>query len=270
MKGPHPPGSGELLLEAEHISVQLGDRVTLDDVSLGVEAGRVLAILGPNGAGKTTLLKALLGLVPRTRGQIRIGNRELSRLSMDERARALGYVPQHTALEAPLTVREVVAMGRFAHQNAALGSNAQHRRAIAAAMAEVDMEPLADRYFSTLSGGEQARVLIARALAGQSPLILLDEPTARLDVSYALDCLRCMRQLADGGKGVLVVMHDLNQVSEWTDQAILLDRGRAVCSGPSREVLANHHIASVYGVELVRGGGFGFRRCTPQAEVVGA
>ncbi len=258
-----PPNLAKCLLVAENIAISRSNRVVISNASLHVMPGEILAILGPNGAGKSTLLKALLGFIPLSEGRISIQGRDLEKISLGERAGYLAYVPQRSELKANITVSEVVSMGRFAHRGGKLGLNAHDYEAIFSAMTVTDTKNLAQRLFSTLSGGEQARVLIARALATEAPILLLDEPTASLDIPHAMDCLFCLRLLANAGKGVLVVMHDLNQAREWTDRALLINQGRVVHCGPSSEVIINSHVAPIYGVELIAGGAYGFRRIPP-------
>ncbi len=248
------------LLQAEHITVHGDGREIVSDCSLTVRAGEVLAILGPNGAGKTTLLKAVLGLVRSALGRVRAGGRDLLRLPADARARLVAYVPQRSGLQAALSVREVVAMGRYAHGGLRFGLNAADRLAIDQALATTDATALAGRTFATLSGGEQARVLIARALATEAQVILLDEPTASLDIPHAIDSLRCLRRLAAAGKGIGIVLHDLNQAREWTDRCLVMHHGRIAESGPTGGVITDANIAPIWGVNLIPGAAFGYRR----------
>jgi iron complex transport system ATP-binding protein len=254
------PNLAESRLVAENITIRRGNRMVISNASLHIKPGEILAILGPNGAGKSTLLKALLGFIPTNEGKISIQGRDLEKIPLGERAGYLAYVPQRSELKANITVSEVVSMGRFVHRGGKLGLNAHDYEAIFSAMTHTDIKNLAQRLFSTLSGGEQARVLIARALATEAPILLLDEPTASLDIPHAMDCLFCLRLLANRGKGILIVMHDLNQAREWTDRALLINHGQVVHCGLSPEVIINSHVAPTYGVELIAGGAYGFRR----------
>lgn len=260
-----PPNFDKALLFAESITVRRGsgNRMVINNASLHINSGEILAVLGPNGAGKSTLLKALLGFIPINEGKIGIQGHDGKKISPSERARYLAYVPQRSELQANLTVSEVVSMGRFVHRGGKLGLNTHDDEAISSAMTITDTKNLAQRLFSTLSGGEQARVLIARALATEAPILLLDEPTASLDIPHALDCLFCLRLLAKSGKGIMVVMHDLNQAREWTDRALLINQGCVVHYGLSSEVINNAQVAPTYGVELIAGGAYGFRRLPP-------
>ncbi|MCB9763659.1 MAG: ABC transporter ATP-binding protein [Alphaproteobacteria bacterium] len=227
-------------------------------VDLDVPRGAVTALLGPNGAGKSTLLKALLGLVD-SDGQVTLDGQPLAALTRWQRARRMAYVPQRSLLTAPLPVWAVVEQGRFAHRGALAPLEATDHEAVRQAMAQADVTPLAERPFTRLSGGEQQRVLLARALATGADALLLDEPTSSLDVHQALRIHRCLARLAERGCCLLVVMHDLNEARRSADRAVVLQEGRVACAGPIREVIAADPIRAVYGVELIEGGGLGYR-----------
>lgn len=230
----------------------------LSDVSLTVAAGTILALIGPNGAGKSTALKAILGLLPST-GTVTVDGRECATLDPQVRARLMAYVPQRSQLATGLTVRNVVAQGRFAHQGVLARLAPADAAAIDAALARCAASAFAERPFSQLSIGEQQRVLLARALATQAPVLLLDEPTAALDVGQALAWLTLLRELATHGKTLLVAVHDLDQVARLADQVVLLDQGRIRATGSPAEVLTAAHLAPVFGVEPVPAGALGFQ-----------
>jgi iron complex transport system ATP-binding protein len=248
----------EPLLAVEALGVTRGGRRIVTDVSFTLAPGQVMALLGPNGAGKSTILKAVAGLLPHE-GVVRLGGEDAATLAGPARARRLAYVPQHSALDAPLPVREVVAQGRFAHQAGLRRARAEDDRAIAEALDRTDCAALGARPFSRLSYGERRRVLLARALATGAPLLLLDEPTAALDVGHALALLRTLRGLADGGAAVLLVLHQLQEAADVADHALLLADGRTAASGPAAEVISARPVRRVYGVDLVPAGHFGFR-----------
>jgi len=261
----HPPVDEHTLLHAEGIVVERAGRRIVDELGLRLDPGLLLAIIGPNGAGKSTLLKSVLGLTRRQAGQVRVRCRAgalrcVDSMSMAERAACMAYVPQRSSLQAAISVEEVVAMGRFPHRGAGLRLRSHDLEAVARAMDQADVLPLAARRFPTLSGGEQARVLIARALATEAAVMLLDEPTASLDVGHAIDLLRLLRRLADAGLGIGIVLHDLNQAYEYCDHAILMHEGKGANCGPAKAVIRDRHIEQVYGVQLVTGGAFGFTR----------
>jgi iron complex transport system ATP-binding protein len=250
--------AGAAPLEARGVSVTRGPRLVLDDVSFTAGRGSVLAVLGPNGAGKSTLLKAIAGLLP-YRGGLRLGGEDAAALSRRDRARRVAYVPQHSALEAALPVREVVAQGRFAYRDLLGPAGRDDAAAIDRALELTDTHRLAERSFSALSYGERRLVLLARALATGAGLLLLDEPTAALDVRHALALMGTLRQLAGDGACVVVVLHQLHEAVEACDRALLLADGRCVAQGPVAEVVAPEPVRRVYGVELVPGAHFGYR-----------
>ncbi len=241
------------------VTVELGGRVVVRGVSFTAARGAVTALLGPNGAGKSTCLRATLGLVPST-GAVTLDGDDLRRATPADRARRVAYVPQRSRLVAALSVRRVVGQGRFVHRSVLAAPSRADRQAVDAAIAATRIGALVDRPFTELSGGEQQRVLLARALATGARTILLDEPTSALDVGHALAMLETLRSLAAGGCCVVAVLHDLNEARRWADAAVLLDDGVVVGAGPAEEVVAPDPVRSVYGVRVIEGGGLGFER----------
>lgn len=246
------------LLAADGVTVTRSGRELLCDFALQLDAGEVIALAGPNGAGKSTALKALAGLWP-SRGAIVLRGRALTELSLRERARALAYVPQQSLLQRGLRVREVVRLGRYAHDPVWPSFRARAEPAVDSALERADLLALADRPWHELSGGEQRRVLLARALASEAPILLLDEPTASLDLGHALRLLELLRELARSGRAILLVLHDLEHARRVSDRCILLQRGRVAASGATSEVISAEPIRRVYGVELEPGAALGFR-----------
>ena len=236
-------------LSVEHLSVVRGDKSVLVDTTFEAHSGQVLSILGPNGAGKTTLLKAIAGLLPFD-GEVRLFGRKLAEFSPREKARQLAFVPQHTLLRSALPVRSVVAQGRYAHLGGLAQPRAEDKAAIARAMEKTDVAQFAERAFTDLSFGEQRRVLLARGLCTGARILCLDEPTASLDIAHALALHALLRQLAEEGHCIIVVMHDLDDALLHTDRALLLHQGCQVALGASEEVIAPHHIEAVYDVRM--------------------
>lgn len=243
-------------LAVESLTVLRGECPVVDRVSWTARPGEVLALLGPNGAGKSTLLRAILGLIPST-GKVSLEGRDLRTMDPRERARRVAYVPQRSQLAAGLTGMDVVAQGRFAHQGPLARLSAVDRLAIDAALERTDATAFATRPFTQLSAGEQQRVLLARALATGAGTILLDEPTAALDVGHAMAFIFLIRELAAAGQTIVSVLHDLDEVHRAADQAVLLHRGRLVAAGPPAQVLVPEVTRPVFGVTLVAGAAWG-------------
>jgi iron complex transport system ATP-binding protein len=249
---------GDTTLEARRLRVVRGARAVVDGVDFTARAGRVLAILGPNGAGKSSLVKAVVGILP-SEGDIAIGGASVRAMDRTERARRMAYVPQQSELRAALTVRDVVAQGRYPHRLGGLRTTRADDDATERALARVDAGALAERPFTAISHGERQRVLVARAIATGARVLLLDEPTASLDVGHALRLYGLLRDLAGAGACVVTVLHPLERAIEWTDDALLLHEGRVVAFGPSRDVIGARETERVYGVDLVPNGALGFR-----------
>ncbi len=233
-------------LQVRSVSVLRGKRTVVRDVTFAAAYGSVTAIVGPNGAGKSSLLRALNGLLPH-HGSILVQGEEVRQLAIPERARRIGYVPQHTQLSADLTVREVVAQARFAHSRAWQQPDLQ-ARPIARALEEAHVSGLAERPYNRLSGGEQRRVLLARALATEAKILLLDEPTAGVDLAHVLRFHALVRGLAERGLAVISVLHDLLDVYHHADRALLLSRGELALEGPAADVIRSVELSRVYGV----------------------
>lgn len=246
------------LLEARDIGVAHGKRTILDGVSLTLEAGQSIALIGPNGAGKSTLLKALAGLIPHD-GEICFGGRPAASLSRRERSTLLGYVPQHSDLDAPLCARDVVAQGRYAHRDAWGRPGKDDERAVEAALEATDATALAERPFNRLSYGERRLVLLARALATGAQVLLLDEPTAALDIAHALSLLHRVQALTARGHAVLVALHHLDEALACCTKALLLRQGQIFRAGPIRDVISPEPIRQVFGVDLLPGAHYGYR-----------
>ena len=234
-------------------------------VDLDAPRGSITALLGPNGSGKSTLLKALVGLVD-SRGEVALDGEDLRTVTPAERAQRVAYVPQRSLLSAPLLVHSVVAQGRFPHRRGFGGLGQEDRQIVDAALADADISHLACRPFTELSGGEQQRVLLARALATGAGVLLMDEPTSAQDVRHALELHAILGRLRERGAAILVCLHDLSEVRAIADRAVLLECGSVHADGPADEIVHDRHITPVYGVELIEGGGLGFKLAKEEAD----
>lgn len=213
----------------------------LSGVTLALEPGTVTAICGPNGAGKSTLLEALAGLLSPDTGEVLFGDTQLARLNPRERARRIGYLPQTPEIAWDVPVRSLVELGRMPHGDRLAAP-------VDAALAALDLTDFADRRAQSLSGGESARMLLARVLAGGPDWILADEPLAAVDLAHQRVLVRHLVAQARAGRGVALVLHDLAMAMNHADRVVLMDRGRVVADGPPAQALAPERIEAVFGV----------------------
>jgi iron complex transport system ATP-binding protein len=232
------------------VTVELGGRPVVDRVDADVADGEWVALIGPNGAGKTTLLRALARLVPFA-GEIALDGTPLADLGRGELARLVAVVPQEPSTPPWMTVAEYVLLGRTPHLGPLAKEGARDREAAARALARLDLLGFVERRLGTLSGGEKQRVVVARALAQEAAIVLLDEPTAALDIGHqqqALDLLDGLRE--ESGLTLVAAMHDLTLAAQYADRMILLDGGRVVADGAPTEVLTAPVIARHYGAAI--------------------
>ncbi|WP_442816605.1 heme ABC transporter ATP-binding protein [Streptomyces sp. NBC_01304] len=241
---PAPSAAGDVVASASDLRVRLGGHEVLGGVSLEARAGEVLALVGPNGAGKSTLLAALAADLPATAGVVRICGRPTQEWGAAELALRRAVLPQAAALSFPFTVAEVVRMGRAPWAGTPLEDSDDE--AVAAALAATEVASFATRPFSALSGGERARVALARVLAQRAPLLLLDEPTAALDLRHQELVLRICRERAAAGDAVVVVLHDLGLAGAYADRVAVLHAGVVAADGPPSEVLEESLLSRVY------------------------
>lgn len=221
-------------------------RPAVDDVDLSVPEGGLVGVIGPNGSGKSTLVKLLLGALEPDRGEVRLLGRDLSSWRRSDMARRVGVVPQTESVTFPVSVREFVGMGRYPHLGPWRTERPVDRCAVERALARCDVGGLAERGFSTLSGGERQLSRVARALAQEPDLLVLDEPTVSLDVRHEMEIYELLRELVEGGTTVLLVTHNLNAASRYADRLLLLDRGRSRAEGPPEAVLTREIVEDVY------------------------
>ena len=239
-----------IALAARGLQVQQGERTVLDGMSLEFAPGRFTAIIGPNGSGKSTLLATLAGLHPARAGSVWLGDRSLADWTVRERARQLAWLGQQAEAEGELDVRAVVSLGRLPWVGLFGALRAEDHAAVDAALSETDTSTLATRRLSELSGGERQRVLIARALAGQTPVLLLDEPTTHLDAPHQRALLRSLQARAAQGGTVVAVLHELN-LALAADQLVVLARGRIAAAGSPSEPAVRTAIEAAFG-EAIR------------------
>jgi iron complex transport system ATP-binding protein len=230
----------------------LSGRAVLNNVSLALSSGHLVALVGPNGAGKTTLLRALAGLVP-SEGAIHIGGDALASLALRERARRFAYLPQGHIVHWPLPARDIVALGRYPHgATDPARLTPKDMEAVLRAMQATDVVAFSERRVTELSGGERSRVALARVLAVEAPVILADEPTASLDPRHQIDVMRNLRQAADKGALVIVVTHDLGIAARFADTVLVLSEGRLVSQGNPAEALSEEVMADVFRISAYR------------------
>jgi iron complex transport system ATP-binding protein len=240
------------LLSVSDLRASLGGKPVLKGVSFDIEAGEFVGLIGPNGAGKSTLLRSVLGLV-RSQGRVAISGQDAAAMPARDRARHVAYLPQERDIAWSVPVEMLVGLGRFPHRPAFASLGSEDRAAIERSMRRMEVEAFRDRPATELSGGEKARVLIARALAQDAGLLLADEPTAGLDPSHQIAAMRTFGALAAEGRSVVASMHDLGLAARWCSRLILLDRGVIVADGVPHDVLSAERLRSVYGVEAYLG-----------------
>jgi ABC-type cobalamin/Fe3+-siderophores transport system ATPase subunit len=239
-------------LRAHDISVVRGGRRILSDATVVIRPGTLTAIVGPNGSGKSTLMRVMTGLWRPSRGSVCLDGVDLGRLPRRAIAQRIAFLPQDTSCPFAFSVSEMVAMGRYAHRSRLQPGRDADRRAVESAIAVCGLEPLLRRTVDRLSGGERRRVAIARCLAGEPGFLLLDEPTAHLDLHYVIGLLELARSLADSGRGVAVATHDLSIISRVATHFVVLNAGRVVAAGASGEVLTPQICREVFSVEAER------------------
>jgi iron complex transport system ATP-binding protein len=252
-------------LEILSLSVDLGARHALQDIDLSLEPGCLTVLIGPNGAGKTTLLRAMAGLVRPSAGDVVLDGVPIARMPASERARAIAYLPQGGGVAWPLPVASVVALGRLPHGEEPDHLPAGGRTAVDAALWSVGLEGFETRPATSLSGGERARMLLARALATQAPVLLADEPVAALDPRHQLIVLGVLKAQARMGATVVAILHDLNLAARFADRIVLLDQGKIEASGSPQTVMTEARLAASFGIRARIGTEGGHILVVPQS-----
>lgn len=234
-------------LSVKNLSVTLGGKVALNNASFDIHGGEFIGLIGPNGAGKTTLLRAILGLVA-SRGEISLDGDDVRQMSASTKAQSLAYLPQERDVAWPVSVEMLVSLGRSASKPVFASLSTQDETLIENAMQRMDVARFRERSAMELSGGERARVLIARVLAQDTPVILADEPVAGLDPSHQLGLMESFAALAKEGKTVVASLHELSLAAQHCTRLILLDKGRIVADGAPMEVITPQLLHDVYGI----------------------
>ena len=237
------------VVEARDVSVIRGNRTILTSATVALMPRTLTAVIGPNGSGKSTLLRVLAGLWEASSGAVTLAGVAIGTLPRRDVARQLAFLPQDTRCDFALTVEEMVAMGRHPHRGRFERESDRDRRAIESALATCDLGGFRLRRVDRLSGGERQRVAIARCLAAEPDIVLLDEPTAHLDLEHALSILSLCRSLADGGRAVAIATHDLSTIAQFATRVLLLNDGRVVGDGAPEQVLTPATCRSVFAVD---------------------
>ena len=245
------PTPGSPLLTVEDLRLQLGGTTVLDGVDATVDRGRFVGVVGPNGAGKTTLLRVIAGAATPDAGRVVVDGERIHDLPSRAASRLVASVPQDTTVGFEFDVRTVVEMGRNPHRSRFAGWTDTDAAAVERALDRTDTRQFADRGVGTLSGGERQRVLLARALAQDAPLLLLDEPTGSLDINHQVRTLGLVSELVSEGRSALAAIHDLDLAARYCDELILLAGGRVVAAGPPEAVLTESAIRDAFGAAVV-------------------
>ncbi len=238
-------------VELKELSVSVGAKALVANVSLAIEAGTWCTIIGPNGAGKTSLVEAVAGLRPPSHGSVSISGRLLSEMNERERARTVALVPQHPVVPSGMTVYDYVALGRIAYHGLFRAASPDDRRITDSVLERLSLDEFRDRDVITLSGGERQRMVLGRAFAQSTMVIVLDEPITGLDLRHQMELLELLKsEVAECGLTVVATLHDLTLAGQFADRLVLLDRGEVVLDGPAAVVVRSDELASRYGMNL--------------------
>ena len=257
-------------IQANNISVAIKGTQILHNVSMQLSAGKVVGLIGPNGAGKSTLIRSLLGLLPLSAGSISLDGTSYADLTGRQRASRIAYAPQGAPVHWPLAVDHLVGLGRIPHLSPWRKLGKADEDAIATAMRLTDTTHLQDRVATTLSGGERARVMLARALAVDAPFLLADEPVAALDPLHQLQVMDILQQQADHGTGVLVVLHDLSLAMRYCHEVIIILDGEVLEVGPPATVMSDANLEKAFSIKAARWHQDGTELLTPMTPMTSA
>ncbi|HGY56063.1 MAG TPA: heme ABC transporter ATP-binding protein [Caldithrix abyssi] len=239
------------LLQADSLSFSYGIEPVLKNIRLQMRSGEMIGIIGPNGAGKTTLIKLLAGILPAQKGAVYANGKQISEIKRKEIARLIAYVPQTVDLQFDFAVEEIIGMGRYPFLQGMALLDDGGRPAVEQALRTMDLQPMRRRSFLSLSGGEKQRTIIASALAQQTEIMLLDEPTSSLDLKHQQQIYRILRRLTrEENKLVVLITHDINLSAQFCDRMVLLHNGAVIADGRPDEVLKFNLIQQVYGVKV--------------------
>ncbi len=241
----------ESFVQVEAVSFRIGDALLVRDVSLDVRPGERVAIVGPNGAGKSTLLHLVAGDLAPSTGRVLLDGADVAQRSFDELARLRSMLTQRSVIDVPYTAAQIVAMGRFPHRHDANNTSSLDQAAVRRAMAVTDTTRFSTRVFGTLSGGEKTRVSLARVLAQEAPIVLLDEPTTALDLAHQQRVLRTVGSLGAEGRAVIAVLHDLNSAAAFADVIHIMHGGSIVAFGDPKAVLSTALLSDVFATPLI-------------------
>lgn len=238
-------------VEIHDLVVAAGAKTLLDHVTLDIEAGTWCTVIGPNGAGKTTLVETVAGLRRTSHGDVLISGQSVGTLHERELARLVSFVPQHPEIPAGMSVRDYVSLGRVAYHGVLRAPSAGDRGVVDSVLERLSLTNFSQRDVVTLSGGERQRMVLARALAQSTMVIILDEPTTGLDLRHQMDLLELLKkEVFECGLTVLATLHDLTLAGQFADRLVLLDDGRIVLDGPSRDVVRSPELSAHYGMNL--------------------
>ena len=242
-------------LSGKRLGVSLGGKAILHEIEFDLNAGEMLGLIGPNGAGKTTLLRVLAGLLEPTEGILTLDGTKMASIESQQRARQIAYLAQSGTTHWPMSVERIVTLGRLPHLTDWQRLRESDQQLIEDIIQRTDINHLRKQPFNTLSGGEKARVLLARALVTEPDILLADEPVAALDLAHQLEVMALLREFCDQGGAVVVVLHDLRLAAHYCDQLQLLKAGGTLASGKPSEVLTNDHIENGYDIRIRSGAG---------------